>query len=138
MTNTSRPASGTDITELKPGTLVEAVPTGVRADGSPITSPIRRRLDRAPWGFDGTSIVISDGRQVDAVHADSVRVIEQPEQRVCVTCEQPIVLDADVQARYVHTADADAFVSGIGDHPAQPKLAHPMDVDPFAGLDEEN
>lgn len=87
----SRPASGTEFPELRPGALIEAVPTGVRADGTPITSPIRRRLDRAPWGFDGTSIVISDGRQIDAVHADSVRVIEQAAEPVAIA--HPMDLD---------------------------------------------
>jgi hypothetical protein len=96
-TNTSRPASGTEFPELRPGALVEAVPTGIKADGTPITKPIRRRLDRAPWGFDGTSIVISDGRQIDAVHADSVRIVEQAAEPVAI--------------------------------------AHPMDLDPFAGID---
>lgn len=56
------------------------------------------------------------------------------DQRVCVTCEQPITLAAGSQLRYVHANNGD-FYRFVGDHTAQPKLAHPMDEDPFAGCD---
>jgi hypothetical protein len=50
------------------------------------------------------------------------------ETRVCVTCDQPIVRTMPGnQTRYIH-----AVTSFATDHPAEPKLAHPMDVDPFA------
>lgn len=56
---------------------------------------------------------------------------ETAEQRVCVTCEQPINPNAPGSIHYEHT-DNGRFA-----HIAQPKLAHPMDNDPFAGLDED-
>lgn len=54
--------------------------------------------------------------------------------RVCVTCDQPIELGEYGVTTYVHSR----AISGetAPDHPAQPKLAHPMDTDPFAGLDD--
>ena len=73
-------------TDLKPGMLIEAVPTGISADGSPITRPIRRRLDRAPWPSNPGGIVISDGTGVDAVNADSIRIITLP----CATAGDPV------------------------------------------------
>lgn len=54
-----------------------------------------------------------------------------PGGRVCVVCDQPIELTAPGNStRYVHAA-----VSFATDHRAQPKLAHPMDSDPFAGIE---
>lgn len=47
--------------------------------------------------------------------------------RVCVTCGQHII--AISPSRYAH---ADPNVGR--DHTAEPKIAHPMDTDPFAGI----
>lgn len=49
-------------------------------------------------------------------------------ERVCVTCENPV--ENAGGRRYRHT-DPDLDIL----HRAQPKLAHPMDLDPFAGAD---
>lgn len=59
--------------EIAAGALVEGVVAGS-------THPRRMqvRVDRQPWG-DDRSTILSDGRGVDAVYTDSLRVIEQPE-----------------------------------------------------------
>lgn len=63
--------------DLVPGALVEAVPSGNQSDGSPITRPVRLRLDSAPWGYEPTrgTYVISDGTSPVVVVASSVRVV---------------------------------------------------------------
>lgn len=58
------------------------------------------------------------------------------DQRVCVTCDQPIRLARDSQTHYEHL-DPHAATVDRRPHEAQPKLAHPMDQDPFAGVDGE-
>lgn len=65
-------------------------------------------------------------------NAEGCHVDGTADQRVCVVCEQPVALAAGQQTHYVH-ADNATFYRHIGDHEAQPKLAHPMDQDPFAG-----
>lgn len=53
---------------------------------------------------------------------------EQTDQRVCVTCGLHITRETATRYRHLDfRADAD--------HQAQPKLAHPMDADAFAGLE---
>lgn len=65
-----------------------------------------------------------------AAHADEHAAdATTTDQRVCVTCEQPIT--AISPTRYAHSDPSTGR-----DHQAQPKLAHPMDNDPFAGLDD--
>ena len=51
------------------------------------------------------------------------------DQRACVTCGEPTVPTGAFKFRHDNW-DLDR------NHPAQPKLAHPMDADPFAGIDE--
>lgn len=55
-----------------------------------------------------------------------------PQERTCVVCGDPVTEDAYygayVHARAVHGETAP-------DHRAQPTLTHPMDNDPFAGLE---
>lgn len=48
----------------------------------------------------------------------------------CVVCETRIHLQQGKVVTYAHDD-----VRWDGDHDAQPKLAHPMDIDPFAGVD---
>lgn len=65
-------------------------------------------------------------------------VLFTTDQRVCVTCDEPIVLREGSSARYMHVNLTDVpGASGRWDHTAEPKLAHPMDTDPFAGIDED-
>ncbi len=51
--------------------------------------------------------------------------------RTCVTCDQPIT--HLFGTTYAHTTTTGPYA----DHTAQPKLAHPMDTDPFAGINED-
>ena len=48
---------------IKPGTRVEAVISGVNADGTPITRKTCITVDRTPW-YAGASVVLSDGQGV--------------------------------------------------------------------------
>lgn len=50
--------------------------------------------------------------------------------RECVVCDQPTVERGGV---YVHVLTVNG--DHAADHRAQPKLAHPMDSDPFAGIE---
>lgn len=88
-------------TDLAPGTLIEAVPSGTKADGTPITRPIRQRLDRDPWGYDAVrgTYVVSDGTGAVVVVADSVRVIEPVEA-------EPVMV--------VPSAEFTAYVTKLG------------------------
>lgn len=54
------------------------------------------------------------------------------EQRVCVVCTEDIQLVPGHATVYEHTRLDGVDARG---HLALPKLAHPMDQDPFAGLD---
>lgn len=51
------------------------------------------------------------------------------DQRVCVVCDEPIQLMDGSRSYYQHIWAPES------PHDAQPKLAHPMDDDPFAGAD---
>jgi len=63
---------------IRPGTRLEAVPAGRRADGTPITRTIQITVDRTPWySMNRTSVVLSDGKGVVAVVPESLRVLEQ-------------------------------------------------------------
>ncbi|MFF5668848.1 hypothetical protein ACFY8S_01710 [Streptomyces hygroscopicus] len=69
--------SGTAALNLQPGDLIEGV-----AAGSTHGSVLRRRLDRKPWshgiGSDGReSTVVSDGKGVDSLYTDTIRIIER-------------------------------------------------------------
>lgn len=54
------------------------------------------------------------------------------DQRVCVVCDQRI--GKAPTGTYYHLSIDWTTING-GGHLAQPKLAHPMDTDPFAGAD---
>ena len=70
---------------IQPGTRLEAVPAGRRADGSPITRTIQITVDRAPWySMNRTSVVLSDGKGVVAVVPASLRVLSDPQTPVAV------------------------------------------------------
>ncbi|PWI05500.1 hypothetical protein DIZ27_38880 [Streptomyces sp. NWU339] len=66
-----------DSTDLRPGDLVEGV-----AAGSTHGTVLRRRLDREPWSGGTTSdgrerTVVSDGRGVDMLYTDTIKIIER-------------------------------------------------------------
>lgn len=50
------------------------------------------------------------------------------DSRVCTTCDDPIALVDGSQLHYEHVRPPEFT------HTAEPKLAHPMDTDPFAGI----
>lgn len=63
--------------DLQPGDLVEGAIAGSAAG-----TVLRRRLDREPWsggiGSDGRErTVVSDGRGVDSLYTDTIRIIER-------------------------------------------------------------
>lgn len=62
-----------DLSTLKPGMLIEAE---VAIVGKP-NRTIRVRIDRTPWAMDGRSTILSDGRSVDSVLTDTIRVVPE-------------------------------------------------------------
>lgn len=61
---------------IRPGDLVEGV-----ASGSTHGTKLQVRVDREPWsgGIDSNgraSTVLSDGRSVDMVYTDTIRIVE--------------------------------------------------------------
>jgi len=133
----SRPASGTT---TSPRWYVEDTGSAGPRRGRYL---VRDAEGFTPGGLPSTY----DHRQLaDALAADlnaaAAPMRQQPEQqhqaadvatdqRVCVTCEEPIQLTPGLSTVYEH-------VAGRSNHRAQPKLWHPMDADPFAGLDDED
>jgi hypothetical protein len=62
-----------DLNTLKPGMLIEAE---IAIVGKP-NRTIRVRIDRTPWPSGERSTILSDGRSVDSVLTDTIRVIPQ-------------------------------------------------------------
>ncbi|WP_086859818.1 hypothetical protein [Streptomyces milbemycinicus] len=67
----------TDELNIQPGDLVEGAVAGSTAG-----TVLRRRVDRKPWshgiGSDGRErTVVSDGRGVDSLYTDTIRIIER-------------------------------------------------------------
>lgn len=65
-------ATTVDLSAFVAGVTVTALLPGTLPGGRQVTHPISRRLAVPPYGFNGTTVVLNDGRQVDSVLADSI------------------------------------------------------------------
>jgi hypothetical protein len=63
-----------DLNDLKPGMLIEAE---IRIVGKP-NRTMRIRIDRTPWPSGERSTILSDGRNIESVLTDTIRVIPEP------------------------------------------------------------
>lgn len=143
-TNTSRPASGTDVTDT---VVSRATRTEKSAHGVDYLTTVTIRQDYADVPENGiyagrsykrTERYISNTADHvgQFIGSGSEPWTDEPaaaEQRVCVTCDEPVWQTGDGFADWTH-----ADVARDADHQAAVKLAHPMDLDPFAGLDAED
>jgi hypothetical protein len=78
--------------------------------------------DRAMFDLE---LQVTAGRLEVGLADPKPELTDAGDQRECATCDQPLVPVGP--ASYVHASN-DPQV----EHPARPRLAHPMDADPFA------